>query len=129
MYYNMIMDIHSHEDLVVWRKAMDLVIEIYQVSQRFPKEELYGLTSQLRRASVSIPANIAEGHARTGRRDFAHFLSIARGSLSEAKTLLTLALRLKYVEAAAISNSLGLMDEIGRMLNKLYNSLAPPVQS
>jgi four helix bundle protein len=123
------MDIHSHEDLMVWQKAMDLVIEIYQISRPFPKEEMYGLTSQIRRAAVSIPANIAEGHARTGRRDFAHFLSIARGSLSETQTLLALALRLKYIDATTVSKAQGMMDEIGRMLNKLYNSLLPPSQN
>lgn len=123
------MSVISYKDLVVWQKTMDLAVEIYGVSRRFPKEEMYGLTSQIRRATVSIPANIAEGHGRKGRRDFAHFLSIARGSLGETQTLLALAVRLGYAEIKAVDTAQGMMDEIGRMLNKLYHSLVLPVRS
>jgi four helix bundle protein len=73
--------IRSHRDLIVWQKAMDLVVLVYQLCDRFPNSELYRLVSQLTRAAVSVPANIAEGHARATRRDYAHFIAMARGSL------------------------------------------------
>jgi four helix bundle protein len=80
------MDIASHRDLIVWQKSMDMVQSVYQLSSTFPKHELYGLTSQLRRAAVSAPANIAEGHGRGTRRDYANFIAIAKGSILETST-------------------------------------------
>jgi len=81
----------SYRDLIAWRKAMELVTDVYRVTQLFPRNELYGLTNQLRRASVSLPSNIAEGQARFSRKEFHHFLSQARGSLVEIETQLTIA--------------------------------------
>src|ERR1700757_2166538 len=89
----------SYRDLVAWRKAMNLVTAVYEVTRSFPREELYGLTSQLRRAAVSVPSNIAEGQARFSRKEFHHFLSQARGSLVEIETQLMIARNLKYLPA------------------------------
>jgi four helix bundle protein len=117
------MSIKSHADLTVWQKAMDLVVEVYAVSRQLPKDELYGLTSQLRRAAVSIPANIAEGKARSSRRDYCHFLHIAKGSLAEVDTLITVALRLGFVDAGTSARLKELVDEVGRMLSGLLAKL------
>lgn len=90
--------IRSHRDLIVWQKAMDLVVSVYGLSEAFPKSETYGLTSQVRRAVSSVPANIAEGQGRRLRGEFLNFLGNARGSLSELDTHLELAFRLKYLD-------------------------------
>ncbi len=103
--------IASFRDLVVWQKAMDLVDMVYVLSRKFPTQEGYGLTGQLTRAAVSVPANIAEGQARSTRRDFAHFLTVAKGSLNETQTLLLVAVRQKYVDASEASGPLALLDE------------------
>jgi four helix bundle protein len=87
----------SYRDLIAWRKAMELVTEVYRVTRAFPREELYGLTNQLRRAAVSVPSNIAEGQARFSRKEFHHFLSHARGSLVEIETQLAIAQNLSYL--------------------------------
>ena len=91
------MTIKSYQELTVWQKSMDLVEAIYLLAKKFPKEETFGLTSQIKRAVVSIPANIAEGYGRTHRGDYLHHLSIARGSLMEVETHLAIALRLNYL--------------------------------
>jgi four helix bundle protein len=91
--------INSYQDLEVWKKAMELVTDIYKITQTFPKEELYGLTNQLRRASVSVPANIAEGWGRGTTKGYIQFLRIARGSLLEVETLMTISYNLGYVNA------------------------------
>lgn len=88
----------SHRSLNAWKQAMALVVAVYSVTEKFPQTEQYGLTSQLRRAAVSVPANIAEGATRTGSKEFLHFLSIASGSLSELDTLIDLAIQLGYIE-------------------------------
>ena len=88
--------IQSHRDLIVWQKAMDLSVLIYRLAEKFPKTETYRLVSQITHAATSVPASIAEDHERGGSK-FAHFVSIAKGSLMEAETFLTLALRLRYV--------------------------------
>ncbi|MFL5541167.1 MAG: four helix bundle protein [Longimicrobiaceae bacterium] len=116
--------IGSHRDLIVWQKAMDLAVEVYRISKRFPKDETYRLTSQLTRAAASVPANIAEGHARSTARDFAHFVSIAKGSLMETETFLMLSLRLGYVEQDAVRPALALVTEISKMLTSLRARLA-----
>ena len=97
----------NHKDLEVWKEAMELVIAIYEVTKKFPKGELYGLTSQIQRAAVSVPSNIAEGCARKSNRETLHFLSIALGSLAELETQVILAMRLSYIE-----NIDSLMDRI-----------------
>jgi four helix bundle protein len=87
----------SHKDLDVWKKSVELVTEIYLVTKNFPKEELFGIISQLRRASVSIPANIAEGAGRIHEKEFIHFLSISLGSLAELETLILICANLSYI--------------------------------
>ncbi len=90
-------DIKCYRDLQVWQKAMDLVLDCYQLSHKFPKNEIHGLTDQLRRAAVSVPANIAEGHERQHTREFLQYLSMACGSLAEIEILVQIADRLNYV--------------------------------
>ena len=113
----------SFEDLVVWQKAMLLAVRTYQLAESFPAREQYGLWSQLTRAAASIPANIAEGHGREGRREFANFVSIARGSLAEALTFVELGARLGYVADPDSQEVRALADEVGRMLTALNRSL------
>ena len=112
-----------YKDLTVWQKSMDLVVEVYRLTKNLPKEELYGLTNQLRRAAVSIPSNIAEGNARTSKGDYARFLSIARGSCAEVETQLLLCIRLDYFVEEDISDTLKLCDETGRMLTSVIKKL------
>lgn len=90
--------VRKHHELKAWQEAMELVKEIYRVTREFPKEEIYGLVSQMRRAAVSIPSNIAEGASRTGTKEFLQFLSISRGSLSEVETQLLIAKSLGYIK-------------------------------
>jgi four helix bundle protein len=115
--------IESHKDLIVWQKAMDLAEQIYGLTSSFPRTETYRLVSQITRAAASVPANIAEGHARATRRDYANFLAIAKGSLMEVETFLMLAVRLKYVSEEAAKPALGLTSEISRMLTSLRSRL------
>ena len=91
-----------HKNLEAWKKAMDLVEEIYRITSKFPKEEMYGLTSQLRRASVSVPSNIAEGATGRTNTDFARFLTMSLGSLSEIDTQIEISFRLKYIDGVSI---------------------------
>ncbi|MEX0887436.1 MAG: four helix bundle protein [Phycisphaeraceae bacterium] len=113
----------SYRDLVAWQKARQWVREVYQVSRRLPADERFGLTSQLRRAAVSVPANIAEGQARSGPREFGHHVSVALGSLAEVETLLILAGDLQYLRPEDIQTPLSHAQEIGRILNGLLQSL------
>jgi four helix bundle protein len=116
-------DVRSYRDLVVWQKGMELAEEVYKLAKFMPKTEEYRLTSQLLRAAVSIPANIAEGSSRGTRRDYANFISIARGSLGETETLLELAVRCELVKAEHTQGAQSLTDEIGRMLTVLRQRL------
>ncbi len=116
-------DIISYKDLVVWQKAMDLVVEIYKLTDKFPKHEQYGLTSQMRRATVSIPSNIAEGYRRGTRKDYRKFVLISFGSGAELETQLNLSQRLKYCNEKDLIAINDLLDSIMRMLNKLVRSL------
>ncbi|MEA1957265.1 MAG: four helix bundle protein, partial [Euryarchaeota archaeon] len=121
--------INSYQDLEVWKKAMGLVTDIYKITQTFPKEEIYGLTNQLRRASVSVPANIAEGWGRGTTKEYMQFLRIARGSLSEVETLRTISHNLGpgYVNAQDLQEQiLQKIIEISKMINALINSLKHP---
>ena len=113
----------SYRDLIAWRKAMDLVTDVYRVTQSFPRDELYGLTNQLRRAAVSVPSNIAEGQARFSRKEFHHFLSLARGSLVELETQLTIAENLGYIGPNQIRSVLDKASELGKVLNGLMASI------
>jgi len=117
------MTLQSYRDLKVWQKAMDLVAESYEISGMLPKHELFGLISQIRRAAVSIPANIAEGYGRQHRREYLNFLSMAAGSLKELETHLLIAIRLKYVAESQLSTALTFSDEVGRMLTALTRTL------
>jgi four helix bundle protein len=115
----------TYADLKVWQRAMDLVYSVYEVTQTFPKHELYGLVSQLRRAAVSIPSNIAEGKGRTTRKDLNVFLCHARGSLHELETQLLIARHLGYVMEADASRLTEHCKEIGRMLHGLIDYAVP----
>lgn len=114
---------YSYKDLIAWQKAMDLAEAIYQLTRDFPREEIYGLTSQLRRCAVSVPSNIAEGQGRTTPGEFKQFLGHARGSLLELETQLQLAKRLGYCSADREKALLMLSTEVGRVLNGLMGSL------
>lgn len=115
--------IKSHRDLIFWQRAMDLAVLIYQATATFPKHELYGLTSQLRRAAASIPANIAEGQGRRSKPEFCQFLGNARGSLLEVDTHLELSLRLKYLTPSQYERIHEDVFEVGRLTNGLLRSL------
>ena len=113
----------AYRSLIVWRKVMDLVDEVYCVSEKWPPEQQFRITAQIQRAVVSVPANIAEGHGRTGPREYAHHLSIAYGSLCETGTLLTIARRRGYLDAETEEHLLDSTAEVGRLLNGLIRSL------
>jgi four helix bundle protein len=118
------MKVKNYQELIVWQKAMDLVEEVYIASKNFPREEVYGLTSQLRRAAVSIPSNIAEGQGRRTTPDFLRHLSIAYGSLREVETQILIAIRLRYLAARKCQDAMNIAAEVGRLLNGLMASLA-----
>lgn len=117
------MAVKHYQELVVWQKAMDLVESIYKATTSFPNTEVYGLTSQLRRAAVSIPSNIAEGQGRNTTRDFLHFLSVAQGSLRELETQVLIAQRLGYIKTPEGTTLMDVTSEVGRLLSGLCNSL------
>src|SRR5918911_4217952 len=112
-----------HEKLEVWNRAVDFVISVYQITDSFPKEEKFGLTSQIRRAAVSVPANIAEGAGRQSSKEFAHFLSNAQGSASELETELLIAQRLGFLDKPTYQRLHSDLDSIGRMLIGLAKHL------
>lgn len=113
------MPVQSYRELVAWQKAMDLAADIYRITKTFPQNELYGITSQLRRASVSVPANIAEGQGRQTTGEFRQFLGHARGSLLETETHTLLAMRLGYIPKADGEALLKQTAELGKVLNGL----------
>ncbi len=115
--------IKTFRDLNVWKTSHQLTLLIYQVTSNFPKEETYGLTSQLRRSAVSVPSNIAEGFKRKSRKDFAHFVNIAESSLEETKYQILLAKDLTYISEENSNKLTYLCDEAGRMLCGLYKKL------
>ena len=117
------MGVRNYRDLIAWQKAMDLVEAVYRASTGFPIEERFGLTSQVRRAAVSVPSNIAEGQGRSSTREFASFLSYSHGSLCEVKTQLLIAERLAYLSNQEVNDVLVLASEVGRLVNGLANSL------
>ena len=116
--------VQSYRDLIAWQKSMDLVVEIYSSTQGFPRTETYGLISQLRRAAVSIPNNIAEGHDRLSTGEFKQFLGHARGSLVEVETQILISQRLGYLEPSQSANLLERTTEISKILNGLLVSLS-----
>ena len=112
--------VRSHRDLVVWQKAMDMAVEVYRATRHFPRDERFRLTDQLTRAAASVPANVAEGHARSTAKEYAHFLAIAKGSLMETETFLMLATRLGYLdEQTTAKHALELVTEVSKMLTVL----------
>ncbi len=113
----------SYRELLVWRKSVQLVKAIYLATRDYPDDERYGLRSQMRRAAVSVPSNIAEGQSRYSQKEFLRFLSNARGSLSELETQVTLSLELNLVAKKIADSLLRDCGEVGRMLNGLYNSI------
>jgi len=116
-------EVGSYRDLKVWQVGIELTREVYVLTRSFPKCEMYGLASQMRRAAVSIPANIAEGHAKDSTKDFLRHLSIAQGSLAEMETHLVLAESLEYCDPTRISQLLDKCSEEGRMLSGLQKRL------
>ena len=113
----------SHRDMIVWQKAMDLAEAVYGLGGKLPSAETYRLGSQITRAAASVPANIAEGNARGIKRDYANFLSVAKGSLMETETLLMLSVRLKYLTQEATAAAFSLITEISKMLTALRSRL------
>jgi len=116
--------VRSYRDLLVWQKAVDLVADCYGVAKQLPRSEIYGLVTQLQRAAVSIPANIAEGHGREHLGDYLHHLSIANGSLMELETHILIAQRLDYLGANDVEHILSLSGELSRMLTGLTKKLS-----
>ncbi|WP_145116666.1 four helix bundle protein [Botrimarina mediterranea] len=116
----------GYQDLQVWKMSMRLALDIYKTTTTFPETERYGLTSQLRRAAVSVPSNIAEGHARDSAGDLARFCNISLGSLAEVETQLLLARELGYAERADAEKLLDQADQVGRMLRGLIRSTKRP---
>ncbi len=112
-----------HKRLDVWKLSMELVNHVYRITRNFPQQERFGLTQQLQRAAISIPSNIAEGAARNGNREFRHFITIARGSLSEVDTQLDIALQLDYLNPETRVGMDPLMERIDKTLYKLHKSL------
>ena len=117
------MGMRHYRDLIAWQKAMDLVVRVYEATKEFPPEERFGLTTQLRRAAVSVPLNIAEGQGRA-TRDFLRCLSIAYGSLQEVETQLIIARRLEYLEESLQAGLFDLTNEVARLINGLMISLS-----
>jgi len=113
----------SHRELFVWQKAIQLTVLVYQISKAFPREEIYGLTSQVRRWAVSIPSNIAGGAGRLNSAEYRHFLGIARGSHFELQTQLMIAKELGFGDAGQISVAEDLSEEVGRMIFATIRSL------
>jgi len=116
-------DINSYRDLLVWQKAMDLAVLCYSLTRAFPKEEAFGLTSQLRRSSSSVAANIAEGHGRENSGSFVQFLRVAQGSLKETETHLLLSQRVGLLPTAQATEAMKTCDEIGKMLRSLIRAV------
>jgi four helix bundle protein len=117
-------EIRSHKDLVVWKKGVSLSLLIYRATEKFPQRELYGLASQMRRAAISIPSNIAEGKSRRTRADFAHFLHMALGSASELETQLLIARELELCSESQYEEINSLLSEVSKMLRAIIEKLA-----
>ncbi len=115
--------VKSYKDLLVWQKSMSLVFEVYRIIKNLPKEELYALSSQIRRSAVSIPSNIAEGQQRNSTKEFINFLSIAKGSNAELQTQLMICVGLNYLSKEETETAMQLSNEVGKMLNALIDKL------
>lgn len=117
------MAVKSYKELIVWQKSMDMVVEVYKLVNKLPNEELYSLSSQIRRAAVSVPSNIAEGQKRNSTKEFAQFLSFAKVSNAELQTQLLICTRLGFMTENDIKTAYDLTVEIDRMLNKIISTL------
>ena len=117
------MAVQNYKDLIVWQKSMNLVADVYKLTKLLPKEEIYALALQMRRAVISIPSNIAEGQKRKSSKEFCNFLSIARGSLGELETQLLICVQLNYLSEQQIESSINLCEEIFKMLNALIEKI------
>jgi len=115
--------VQSYRDLIAWNKAMELVTEIYRVTKKFPKEEVFGLVRQLRRSAISIPSNIAEGKGRLSKGEFRQFLGNARGSLAEVETQILIAQNLFYLDESETNRLLTKVEEVGKVLNGLISAV------
>lgn len=120
------MDDFGYRQLEVWQKAMDVVDSIYQLTREFPESEKYGLTNQMRRCSVSVPSNIAEGYGRSHRKEYLRHLTISRGSLMELETQLIVSVRQSFCDREDATTCWSMMQETGRLLKGLIRSLRPP---
>lgn len=116
---------NTYKDLIVWQKSMIFCTNVYKLTKLFPKDELYGITSQIRRSSVAIPSNIAEGYRRGHRLEYLQFLRIAYGSVLELETQLIVCLKIKYLTENQYNELNNLLEEVLKMLNKLISSLHP----
>jgi len=116
---------HSYRDLIVWNKALEMVTEVYRATRTFPREETYGLCSQLRRAAVSVPSNIAEGQGKLSKGEFRQFLGHARGSLLEMETQIIIARNLGYLTEATLKELEKRSGEVSRLLHRLMQAMAP----
>ncbi len=115
----------TYKDLKVWQKADELALHVYAVTKKFPKDEVYGITSQIRRAVLSVPTNIVEGYARKGDKELARFVNIAIGSIAETEYLLAFAQRLGYLTAKEYSQVETLRSEVGKLLWNFYKTVSP----
>lgn len=120
------MGTRNYRELIAWQKAIDLVESVYRATRTWPREELYGLTNQVRRAVISVPANIAEGQGRSSVKEFMQFVSIANGSLHEVETHLLISHRLGYIDEASCEHLMYHTAEVGRLLNGLMRSFRSP---
>jgi len=120
---------YGYKELMVWQKAMGLVMHVYKAANQFPSHELYGLGSQMRRCAVSIPSNIAEGYGRNSNKELVRFLDIAKGSLYELDTQLEISRQLNYLDAQKHETIFNLLDETSRLLSGLRKSKHPPLPS
>lgn len=119
----------NYQDLVVWQRAIEFSVAIYEVTKDFPTDERFGLTSQLRRAGVSVASNIAEGSTRKSAREFSHFLTIALGSIAEIRTQMLIANKIGYLNGEGYNSLLTTVNELGSMLNGLKTSLSLPTNN
>jgi four helix bundle protein len=123
------MTVQSFRDLTVWQRSMRMAVEVYRLTEGFPREEIYGLTSQMRRAAVSIPSNIAEGHGRLGPNEYRQFLGVARGSNFELETQLEIARSLGKGDPKLLNEVEGLSHEVGKMIYGVLSAMKNKVSA
>jgi four helix bundle protein len=115
--------IKNYRDLLVWQKSMDMTVMLYRIVKNLPKEEIYSLSDQMRRAAMSIPSNIAEGFGRNSTKEYIHFLYITKGSVCELETQLMLCVKIKYLTETEIQPIMDLLDEIGKMITTIIKTI------